>query len=310
MGTTCDVIIVGGGDSLASQARERVDDLERRWSRFLADSELSRLNRAGGRWQSVSDDTLVLIDRMLAAWRWTEGRFDPTVLSALERAGYDRNFPDLVDGAPPPVGAPTPGCGAITVDRQLRVVWLPVGVRIDPGGIGKGLAADIVVEELLDKGAAGACVSLGGDLRVAGEPPDADSWRSAIADPYDAGRLLATVRLHDSAIATSTRLLRAWTRAGVAQHHLIDPKTGTPTNNGIDAISVIAGEAWWAEVQTKAGFVAGEDAAQVLAGLGGAGLIFRTDGSAEWFGPFEDFLVAGGVLGPDGSAALGGVGRH
>ncbi len=295
-------MIVGGHHSLATRARERVEDLERRWSRFISDSEVNRLNRAGGEWRSVSDDTLLLIDRMIAAWRWTDGGFDPTILPALERAGYDRNFADLVDdGAPSRNEARAPGCEGIRVDHRLRVAALPVGVRIDPGGIGKGLAADLVVLDLIEEGAAGASVSLGGDLRVAGEPPDGQSWPAGIADPRDSSRLVAIVALHDSAIATSTRLIRAWTRGGVTQHHLIDPRRGRPTENDIEAISVIGGQAWWAEAQTKAGFVAGGEAATVLSRLGGAGLIFFASGQTQWFGPLQDFLVTGGELVSDGS---------
>ena len=71
---------------------------------------------------------------------------------------------------------------------------LPPGVGFDPGGIGKGLAADLVVDLLLDGGAAGACVDLGGDGRMAGEPPTG-GWRVGIGNPYVDGELIAVVGL-------------------------------------------------------------------------------------------------------------------
>jgi len=92
MGTWAHVVIAGGGDrgQALDRARRRIDDLERRWSRFLPDSEVSRLNAGAGRPVLVSPETARLVARAVDAWRLTAGRFDPTVLPALVAAGYDR----------------------------------------------------------------------------------------------------------------------------------------------------------------------------------------------------------------------------
>ena len=106
----------------------------------------------------------------LTAWKWTGGRYDPTVLHAIEAAGYDRSFEQIEAHRPAGSGKamPAPGCAGVVLDPHLRTVTLPPGVGFDPGGIGKGLAADLVVDLLLEEGAAGACVDLGGDGRAAG----------------------------------------------------------------------------------------------------------------------------------------------
>ena len=101
--------------------------------------------------------------------------FDPTVLAAVRAAGYDRSFDDLPQISILDAVAPPPGCDGIEVDTRLDLVRLPAGVGIDPGGIGKGLAADLVATAAVDLGADGAMVSLGGDLRVAGTPPP-EGW--------------------------------------------------------------------------------------------------------------------------------------
>ena len=94
------------------------------------------------------------------------------------RIGYGRRFATLDR----PVAAPAPvrrhgGATDIDVDPDDRIVTLPAGARFDPGGIGKGLAADLVADELRSFGAAGVCVNVGGDLRVAGAAPGAgDAW--------------------------------------------------------------------------------------------------------------------------------------
>src|SRR3954464_4275841 len=94
MGSDAHVVVVGPRH-LAEHAELRIADLERRWSRFDARSEVSALNRHAGDPVVVSPETLELVERALDAWRLTGGRFDPTVLGALLRAGYDRSFDEL-----------------------------------------------------------------------------------------------------------------------------------------------------------------------------------------------------------------------
>jgi thiamine biosynthesis lipoprotein len=125
-------------------------------------------------------------------------------------------------------------------------------VELDPGGIGKGLAADLTTAELLDAGAAGAMVNLGGDLRVRGVPPAGDAWSLDVEHPSDPDRTLRRLALHDGAVATSSRLRRTWVHHGRTQHHIIDPRTGAPVSNPVVAVTAVAGEGWWAEAATKA----------------------------------------------------------
>src|SRR5581483_1485033 len=101
MGSDAHVIVVGGpGGSggpggLAEAAQRRIDDLEQRWSRFIAGSEISRLNERAGTPMTVSPETAELVRRAIDAWRFSGGGFDPTVLGAVIRAGYDRSFEEL-----------------------------------------------------------------------------------------------------------------------------------------------------------------------------------------------------------------------
>ena len=100
MGSDAVVVVVGGPSGLADAAIERLGDLERRWSRFLPDSDVSRANRAAGEWTRVSPETLALVERAELARRRTGGRFDATRLRELEHAGYDRTFELLVGTLP------------------------------------------------------------------------------------------------------------------------------------------------------------------------------------------------------------------
>jgi thiamine biosynthesis lipoprotein len=267
MGTDAHVILdtdQGSDPSGAPQAQlqsaiDDIEGLEARWSRFRVDSELSRLNARHGRATIVSAETSLLLQRAVWAWRATAGRFDPTVLDAVVGAGYDRSFevitrdkggsdadlttgPHNIDERELRQGT-TPGCEGVLVDPRTNLVMLPPDVGIDPGGIGKGLAADLTATDAVASGATAALVSLGGDLRVAGTPPS-EGWEVEvdhhITEP-------ARINLHAGAIATSSVLRRRWQTSEGEAHHIIDPRTGSPSNGDAVAVSVVAGEAWWAE---------------------------------------------------------------
>jgi thiamine biosynthesis lipoprotein len=279
MGVAAEVIVVGGHPGLAAEARRRIDDLERRWSRFLPGSEVSRL--AAGATNAVSDATYRLLEAAVAAWEMTSGRFDPTVCDAVEAAGYDRSF-DLLPPSPWPPAMPreaepepepeVPGCSGVLLHPDGLSVTLPDGVRIDPGGIGKGLAGDLVVAEAMEAGAHGALVNLGGDVCVAGEAGDGRPWIVAVEEPFrpEMQPPIARYVLGAGAVATSSRRYRKWIRDGERRHHIIDPATGRPATSDVEAVTVVAGTGWVAEAFATAAFVAGASAATAI--LGEAGL--------------------------------------
>lgn len=260
MGTEVRVVVIGGPPHLAELARQRIHSLEARWSRFEPRSEISQLNRApGGRPTIVSLDTYRLVETAVAAWHRTGGRFDPTVLAAMLANGYDRTFDELpADRPSPALPAATLGCAGIVLDPLLHAVTLPAGVGIDPGGIGKGLAADMVATELSSLGAQGALIDIGGDIRVVGQGPCDGAWVVEIEDPDDADHTLLRVALTDAAIATSSTRRRRWSVDGEQHHHLVDPATGRCPAGPLVSATVIAAEGWWAEALTKAVLVAGD----------------------------------------------------
>jgi thiamine biosynthesis lipoprotein len=265
------------GAHLVRTAASRLNEIESRWSRFLPSSEITALNEAGGDPRSVSDDTVRLIESAVRAWHATSGAFDPTLLGTIVGLGYaaSRDSAATTTSLAPgthPRGRPA----EILVDRASGVVRLPPGTTIDPGGIGKGLAADLVVDELLAGGAAGALVEIGGDIRMRGLPPAGTAWPIAIADTD------RVVDIADGGIATSTPLRRTWTQDGHRRHHLIDPGTLQPSTADIVACTVIAGSSAWAEAFTKVPFVVGIDAAiERYESLGLAGSISTSSGTTS-----------------------------
>ncbi|MFN8025095.1 MAG: FAD:protein FMN transferase [Acidimicrobiia bacterium] len=296
MGTDVEILVLDGPDDLGDRAAAAVERLEAKWSRFRPTSELCRLNASGGAPVIVSKETLAVLERALDAQQATGGLYDPTILPDLEAAGYDRSF-DEMESSPP--GSPRPasradarpdGRPAVGIDRVIGAVRVPPGVALDLGGIGKGYTADLVAPELLAAGARGVLVNMGGDLRAVGDPPGQGAWVVEIEDPLGTGRT-GMVTLGTGAIATSTRLRRMWTAAdGRAQHHLIDPRTGEPAHSGLASVTVIAGEAWRAEVLAKAAFVAGaEEGAALVERTGATGLFVTDDGEVVELAGLDGF---------------------
>ncbi len=290
-------IVLDGDPRLLDVAQRRLAELEARWSRFLPTSEISRLNGSAGALTVVSAETYRLVSLAVDAWRATSGRFDPTVLGDVIRAGYDCSFEQLnARRAHAPLSGLSRGAGGIVLMPSVSAVALPPGIAIDPGGIGKGLAADLLAEELIAAGAAGVCVNVGGDLRVGGTWGGEEAWLVAV-DPADDGHPVAYVELGAGAVATTTRRRRTWTIAGSEYHHVIDPSTGAPSDAGVASIAVLAGECWWAEVLAKAAFVAGAvDALSVIDEAGAAGLVVDRDGRARHSSGLARYLAGGCLL--------------
>lgn len=276
MGTDVRVVCTGHGPD-PRELLARVEQLEGLWTRFSNDSELSRLGAMAGTPVLVGPETLDLVDRCLYAWRVTGGRFDPTVIGSLEALGYDRDLAEAagvdaaasvtVDVDSAPEGCrPAPGLADAFCDRATGLVRLPPAVRIDPGGIGKGLAADLAAVESTDEAdeGFGVLVSAGGDLRTAGTTPPG-GWKVEL--DHLVGPPVQLVLAGGEAVATSSVLGRRWSGPSGACHHVIDPTTGLPTDGPAVSVSVIAAEAWWAEVL----------ATVILVDLGWLGRLARSD---------------------------------
>jgi thiamine biosynthesis lipoprotein len=246
MGREARVVVLGAPPRLDERARHLIEVFERKWSRFRSGSELSKLNASAGRAVVVAPETYGLVERAVAAWRVTNGRFDPSVAAVASPSAGQRI-------------TPTPGCYRVELDPQLRSVRVPAGVHLDLSAVAPGFATDLAATDLLAGGAGGALVSVGKDVRVAGEPPRPEGWFVDIEDPLQPGSL-GRLRLREGAISTCRG-------------------SASTAGNGVAAISAVAGEAWWAQAIATAAFIAGpDDAIAVLGEHGVTGVVVLDDG--------------------------------
>jgi thiamine biosynthesis lipoprotein len=293
MGCTVRVIIDSGRSGPSPErdfawTRAFLGGFDRRLSRFRADSELSRLNQDPSERVPVSPLLRALIRAAIWAARRSGGLVDPTLVSELCASGYSRSWPfaprvPLIEAlsAAPPRRAAAPRSGPAWRDIDLAedgVVWRRLGIQLDSGGIGKGLAADIVARPL--GRFPRVLIDCGGDIVVAGTRIDDFPFEIAVRDPFER-EPPCRVALADGAIATSGIDRRIWRRGdGTVAHHLLDPSTGAPAWTGLVAATARGRTAVEAEALAKAAFLAGpKRAPRVLAGA--AGMLFHDSGRVE-----------------------------
>lgn len=248
--------------------REELDRIDRACSRFRDDSELVGLNaRAGTGPVAVSDLLLDAVDAGLHAARVTGGLVDPTVGTALELSGYDRDFPLISPDGPPLTytARPVPGWQSVQVDRRAGTVALRNGTRIDLGATAKALCADRAAARIAAETGSGALIGLGGDIAVAGPVPDG-GWPVKIgldhAAPLDEPG--PVVAVHSGGLATSSTAVRTWRRGGQVMHHLIDPASSKPADSCWAAVSVAAATCLDANIASCAAMLMGRRAARWL----------------------------------------------
>ena len=279
MGTTVAVLLP---ERDATAGFEAVQDLFATWenvlSRFLGESELSRLNSRAGVAVAVSPLLWDVLAHALEAASATNGRYDPTLQGQLVALGYDRSFERVRDTSAPPMGNTTPGGGwrGVIMDDSRHSVTLPEGVGLDFGGIAKGMAVDASVMLLRQMGYSRALVNAGGDLAIHGAFPFGDGWPIEIAGK----RGNWTIPLSHGALATSGIARRRWRQADRIRHHLLDPRTGEPVENDLWSVTVVAPTCEQAEVAAKAAFIAGpREGSAILQSFHYAGLFTLKDGT-------------------------------
>lgn len=260
-----------GGQACLSRAFEHIRAFvrtsEARFTRFSEQSELARLNRSSGTWFHASDELYQIVNQARDLHVETGGLFDPSILDALERAGYDRSMDEIKAHGAIQVRRVAPrelaSFEQVEFDPRKGAIRLPAKMRIDLGGIAKGWIAERATE-LLAAFSDTCAVNAGGDLYAIGKPEG--GWEIALEDPRKPEQALALLRTGPGAVATSSVTRRKWQVGGSVMHHLIDPRRGAPAETDWLSVTVMAPHATVAEVYAKAILIAGsQEAQQVIA---------------------------------------------
>ncbi len=242
------------GSARLSDVPAWFDAWERCLSRFVPESELCALNRAGSSGMRVSDTLWDVVHAAVAAAEATSGMVTATILPDLEAAGYDRTFEVIQDAdirATAALVSPRAqdAYRSITLNQADHMISMPAGIRLDLGGIAKGWAADRAASVLAAMGP--AQVNAGGDIALSGPRANGLPWQIAVASPTLPEEILGVLELAQGGVATSSRHYRKWQQGDVWQHHLIDPTTGRPAQSDVLSATVVGPSAMVAEVAAK-----------------------------------------------------------
>lgn len=283
-----------------SDLRRDVDDVfssfsaaERRFSRFLPESELSVLNASSE--VRTSPEMAEILTLALDLYRETEGIFDPSVLPDLEAAGYAGSFGTESFGVPAPAEAAASRFpfSSLTLDPVIRVVRKPRDLRLDLGGIAKGYAADRAAMILRERGSGDFLIDAGGDIYASGN--DLGNAQEFFAVDVEgatvAGGNPATLLLRDRAVATSGTGRRRWSAGNEERHHLIDPRTGKSAVTDIASATVVGSSVAQAEVFAKTCVILGrKDALSFADRLRIPVFLIAADGESVYNGLMKPYL--------------------
>jgi FAD:protein FMN transferase len=261
MNTVCRVQFrTGRADQARDFQREVLEWIgwfEARYSRFIADSLISRINAAAGReWVAVDPETDALFNLCQEMIFFTRGVFDPTALPLIRLWNWKATPPVVPE--PEAIEQARELVGWRRVQRRSGGIFLPrAGMCLDLGGIGKEYAVDRVLDLALRRGIEHVLVDFGADVRVQGRPPEKNAWHVGLEDPRNPGHAWVGLAVTKHAVATSGDYLRYFVHQGRRYGHILDPRTGYPVNNGVLAVSVIAPHCTFAGILSTSAFVLG-----------------------------------------------------
>lgn len=229
-------------EELLEEAMELCRDYERKFSKTIEGSEIYQINHreAGVQKMEVSDATAEMIEKGLAFSRMSEGAFDLTIepLSSLW------NFSGEVKYLPDPEAIEE---AVRRVDyRQIEVEGNQVyfygdQVHIEPGAVAKGYIADRLKDFLTERGVESGLIDLGGNILCIGERPDKTPFKIGLQKPFfDRKETAAVLNIRDQSVVTSGVYERCFELDGVNYHHLLDPKTGYPYDNGLLSVTIVS----------------------------------------------------------------------
>lgn len=261
MGTLCEIEVYDADAARADAAMARALDemarVDRLLSNYRPDSELSVMNREAARAPfHASDELFAFVETSRRFYERSRGAFDPTVGPLVRAWGFFTHHPARPGADAIARARAESGFDKVRLDaRAHTVVYTVAGLEIDPGGIGKGYAADRASDVLRQAGITSALVSTGGStLDAIGHPPDRAGWRIAVKDPLDPAKPYGYVDLRDASLSTSGVSEQFVRDGGDRYAHVFDPRRGEPME-GMCQATVIAPTGTESDALSKPAFI-------------------------------------------------------
>ena len=261
MDTVMNLTAYGSNASAALEAS--VSEINRLDSLLSISSEKGEIYRINADKEgTVSEDVNALLSRSLELSQMTDGLFDCTIEPVMEAWGFttqnfripsEEELEELLSHV-----------DYKQVDLENSAVTIPEDVRLDLGGIAKGFTSSRVMDIFRKNGVTSGIISLGGNVQALGHKPDGNMWRVGIQDPHDLNSTFAVVEVADQAVITSGGYQRYFEENGQTYHHIIDPRTGYPAENGLISVTIISADGTLADALKDADIFIGVSAPNIV----------------------------------------------
>lgn len=248
--------------SICSDAFALMLSFEDEISATKKESAISQLN--AGNLAELTPETAALIGKAIHMRELTNGLYEPNILT-LKRIWEDCEVRGTLP-SPEEIAAISYPEFSLTNDENGYRFSEPV--KLDMGGIGKGFACDMAAERLRECGITSAVVDMISSVTAIGSKPDGSPWSVGIKDPRDTSKLIGTVILSDASLSVSGGYERYYEIGGTKYQHILDPRTGYPSDNGVLSAIVVSGDAVLADALSTALCVMDTEAISQLYGSG------------------------------------------
>ena len=244
-------------NAVLKKLENRISELDNLLSTGKADSEVSRLNDTGK--AVLSETSISLVKKSLEINKQTGGLFDITIYPLMELWGFPTKNYRIPSDKKIKAALKNVGSDKIIFDENTREIsFKKKGMKIDFGGIGKGYITDELVKILTDEGVESAIINLGGNVFGLNKKPDGSLWNVAIRDPNEPENYMAAIRIGNSAVITSGGYERYFEENGKIYHHILNPKTGKPSDSNLKSVSIVSKNATLADALSTSLFIMGE----------------------------------------------------
>jgi thiamine biosynthesis lipoprotein len=270
-----------------------VGQFEARYSRFIPDSLIGRINAAAGEhWVETDPETDRLFALCHELFFFTRGSFDPTALPLIKLWNWKAQPPVIPDADA--IRAAQELVGWKKIQRRPGGIFLPQrGMALDLGGIGKEYAVDCVINMAIQRGIPNVLVDFGQDVRVRGQAPDKKFWWIGLDDAKNPGKCWAGVAVTDHAVTTSGDYIRHFRLNGRRYGHILDPRTGYPALNDCRAVSIIAPSCTIAGLlSTSVCILGAKDGLQLIELHPGAAGAITTETTKLYSRKFHEYIPA------------------
>lgn len=241
----------------ASTEIQRLDEL---LSVTGESGDVYQLNQLGQR--QVEADTLAVISRAVDVTKETDGLFDCTITPVMKLWGLrDGNFRVP---SPEELAEQLAKVDGSKVRIEGNTVTLLDGVTVDLGAIAKGYTSQQIMEVYRENDVTSGIVSLGGNVQTLGRKLDGSLWRVALEDPRNPEDYFGILDVENKAVITSGGYQRNFTENGKLYHHIIDPRTGYPAENGFISVTIVSEDGTLADALSTALFIMGPEKAEAF----------------------------------------------